>query len=153
MSDGGRSILVAVDGNEPSLRAAAYAAGLARRQALRLVVLYVHTMGPLASTADGIQAMRVANAEAVCALRADMDRQAVALGIDIEVLERDGSPYLETMRLAAQLRVDALVMAGEGNFGHHFFRSPASRLMRDARCPVTVVPSRRNGSDPGAKCE
>ena len=139
-SDGQRSILVVVDGNESSLRAAAYAVGLARRQGLRLVALYVHTIGALASTTDSIHAMRVANSEAVRALRLEMNRQAVALGVDIAVVERNGSPYLETLRLAGQLRVDAVVMASGRNFGHHYFGSPVSRLVRDAQCPVTVVP-------------
>jgi nucleotide-binding universal stress UspA family protein len=135
-----RSILVAVDGNESSLRAAAYAIGLARRRGLRLVVLYVHTIGPLASTADSIQAMRLANAEAVSALRMEMDDQAASLGVDIAVVERSGSRYLETIRLAGQLRVDAIVMAGGRSFGHRFFGLPVSRIVRDAQCPVTVVP-------------
>jgi nucleotide-binding universal stress UspA family protein len=135
-----RSILVVVDGNEPSRRAAAYAVGLAQRQALRLVVLYVHTLGPFGATVDGIHAMRVANAEAFGDLELEMDRQARALGVDIAVVERQGSPYLETMRLAGDLCVDVVVMSAGRNFGHHFLGSPVTRIVRDARCPVTVVP-------------
>jgi len=138
--DGQRTILVAVDGYESSFRAAAYAIGVARRQALRLVVLYIHTSGPLASTPDSINAIRVANAEAVRALRVEMDRQATAVGVDIAVIERDGSPYAETVRLAGELRVDAVVMGGGRNFGYQFFGSPARRLMRNAQWPITVIP-------------
>ena len=140
MRDGQRTILVAVDGYESSLRAAAYAIGLARRQALKLVVLYVHTLGPLAWTPDGINAIRVANAEALGAVRVEMDRQATALGVDIAVIERDGWPYAETVRLAGELRVDAVVMGGGRNFGYQFFGSPARRLVRNAQWPITVIP-------------
>jgi|SRR5882757_8452681 len=138
--DGQRTILVAVDGHESSLRAAAYAIGLARRQGLRLVVLYVHTLGPLASTPDSINAIRAANAEAVRAVRIEMDRQGAALGVDIAVVERDGSPYFETVRLAGELRVDAVVMGGGRNFGYQYFGSPATRLVRNAQWPITVIP-------------
>lgn len=139
-SDGRRTILVAVDGYESSLRAAAYAIGLARRQGLRLVVLYVHTLGRFASTPDSINAIRAANAEAVGAVRIEMDRQGTALGVDIAVVERDGSPYVETVRLAGELRVDAVVMGGGRNFGYRYLGSPATRLVRNAQWPITVIP-------------
>jgi len=103
-------------------------------------VLYVHTSGPLASTPDSINAIRIANAEAVRAVRIEMDRQATALGVDIAVVERDGSPYVETVRLAGQLRVDAVVMGGGRSFGYQYLGSPATRLVRNARWPVTVIP-------------
>jgi nucleotide-binding universal stress UspA family protein len=42
-TDGPHAIVVGLDGSMPSLRAAAYAAGLARRQHTRLVAVYVRT--------------------------------------------------------------------------------------------------------------
>lgn len=138
--DGRRCVLVAADGNESSLRAAAYAAGLAQRQAVRLVVLYVHSLGLLASTPDSIHAMRAANFEAVRGLRAEMVRQAAALGVDITVVERAGSPFGETRRLAVQLRADAVVVAHGRTFGHYFVSLRLSRMAHHTQCPVTVIP-------------
>lgn len=42
-TDGPRLVVVGVDGSRTSLRARAYAAGVARRQGARLVVAYVAT--------------------------------------------------------------------------------------------------------------
>jgi nucleotide-binding universal stress UspA family protein len=137
---GQRNILVAVDGDESSLRAAAYAIGLARRQALSLVVLFVHTFGSLGSTFGGNYAMRIGNAETAIALRDEMERQAAAFGVAITVIEREGDPYVETARLAGLLRVDGVVIGSARSFGHQLFGSPAARLVRHAQWPITVVP-------------
>ncbi len=45
-TDGPRVIVVAVDGSTTSMRAAAYAAGLARRQSAELVVVFVAGIRP-----------------------------------------------------------------------------------------------------------
>ena len=43
--DGPTAVVVGVDGSDPSLRAAAYAVGVCRRQGSRLVVVYVREPG------------------------------------------------------------------------------------------------------------
>jgi nucleotide-binding universal stress UspA family protein len=138
--DGRRQILVAVDGTEASLRAAAYAVGAAGRRGVKLVVLYVHTSGPLATTPEIINAMRVGNAQALLALRREMQHQASAFPVDIMLVERHGSPYAEIVRLAAQLHVDGVIVAAGAQFGYRLKASPAVRLVRGAQWPVTVVP-------------
>jgi nucleotide-binding universal stress UspA family protein len=60
-TDGPAVILVGVDDTVTSLRAAAYAAGLARRQRARLVAVYVSSTSPVVGAAGA--AVLVAEAE------------------------------------------------------------------------------------------
>jgi nucleotide-binding universal stress UspA family protein len=53
-TDGPSLILVGVDGSRTSLRAAAYAAGLARRQHSRLLVVYVTRPSASIGVAPGV---------------------------------------------------------------------------------------------------
>jgi nucleotide-binding universal stress UspA family protein len=51
--DGPDVLLVGVDGSDTSLRAGAYAAGMARRQKARLVILYVRPFSGVAGIGPG----------------------------------------------------------------------------------------------------
>jgi nucleotide-binding universal stress UspA family protein len=137
---GGRKVLVPVDGTEPSLRAVAYAVGAARRQGLKMVVLYVHTIGAFTVTPEAVCEMRHLHVEAVAALRREIARQTAECSVDIVLVERFGSPYLEIVRLATELHVDAVVVAAGARFGQRLMFSPAVRLARAAQWPVTVTP-------------
>src|ERR1044071_7784121 len=94
---GPRTILVGVDGSTSSLRAAAYAAGLARRQGSRLVAVYVRTppsaLLPLADT-GGVAATVVDTQDAVeQELRAAFVERLHDL--DARLVVRNGEPYAE----------------------------------------------------------
>ncbi|MFI5694663.1 universal stress protein [Kribbella sp. NPDC051586] len=139
--DGPGAILVGVDGSETSLRAGSYAAGLARRQGARVVVLFVHTPpGAGILTAGLIEVQRQAQATVVDELRAEVEHHARLLGLSFAFYERHGNPYLELIRLADELRVDAVVIGASMRAGHRLVGSLATRLVRDAKWPVTVVP-------------
>jgi nucleotide-binding universal stress UspA family protein len=138
-TDGPGTILVGIDGSETSLRAGAYAAGLARRQRSHLVIVFVHVV--TASFApETIVATRAAQDSIVAELRATLEQRSGRLGFDYTLHEREGNPYAEITRLADELRADAVVVGASTKAGHRLIGSLATHLVRDARWPVTVVP-------------
>jgi nucleotide-binding universal stress UspA family protein len=144
-TDGPHSIVVGVDGSETSLRAAAYAAGLARRQRTKLVVVYARSApGGLLSMVDlsglaGRAAMETQE-ELAAQLEAELHKQARVWGVDAELVVRSGDPLSVLSEVAAEVRADAVIVGSSASVGHRFAGSLAVRLVRCGRWPVTVVP-------------
>jgi nucleotide-binding universal stress UspA family protein len=139
--DGPDVLLVGVDGSDTSLRAAAYAAGMARRQQARLVILYVRPFSVVPGIEAGaVTSMQEAHDAVTAELRKNAKEQAPRLGIDVVVVERDGNPYTEIVRLAGEIQADAVIVGASTKAGHRFVGSLAVHLVRASRWPVTVVP-------------
>ncbi|GAA2370017.1 universal stress protein [Dactylosporangium salmoneum] len=139
------TILVGVDGSTPSLRAAAYAVGLARRQRCRLVAVYVRSlpasMLSMADTGGGAAVNVIAAHDAVEGqLREAMAREVPRLSVDVELLVRTGEPYTELVAAASQLGADAVIVGRSASPLHRIAGSVSTRLVRCGRWPVTVVP-------------
>ncbi|MDT7663536.1 MAG: hypothetical protein QOC67_1985 [Pseudonocardiales bacterium] len=141
--DGPGVILVAVDGSTTSVRAAAWAGGFARRQGSRLLCVYVSTRPALAGLALTVGAEMT--------LEQDMDQVATELGeevkasaasynVPLEYVVRSGDPVTEIVRIADEVKVDAVVVGASTQAGHRLIGSVAVRLVRMGRWPVTVVP-------------
>jgi nucleotide-binding universal stress UspA family protein len=140
-TDGPSRILVGFDGTDTSIRAAAYAAGMARRQGAHLIALYVATTSPMAAQmASTAAAMIQTQDEIGRQLRATVLEGARHVGIDVEFVMRRGNPYRELIAVANELRVDAVVVGASLQSGRRFVGSLAGRLVRDATWPITVVP-------------
>ncbi len=141
-TDGPRVILVGVDGSPTSLRAAAYAAGLARRQRSRLVAVFVaEPAPPMAGWVPAAEALaRDAAAEVDAELRAELKPAAERLGLDVEYRTARGDPVTELSRIADELPADAVLVGASEQAGHRVVGSVAVRLVRVGRWPVTVVP-------------
>jgi len=140
-TDGPSRILVAIDNSETSLRAGAYAAGLARRQGSRLICLFVGEMNPLVSAMPAAAGAAVQMNHAIAEqIRAEINAQAPRLGLQVTFLERSGDPLTEIVHVADELRVDAVIVGASTSGGHRWMGSIASRLVKIARWPVTVVP-------------
>jgi nucleotide-binding universal stress UspA family protein len=140
-TDGPTRILVGVDGSQTSLHAGAYAAGLARRQRSKLIVLYVKTVSPtpIAAPEAGVAIAR-SHDQIAAELQATLDENAARLGIDAELVVRDGNPYTELLSVAQERKVDAIVVGASTQAGHRLVGSLAAKLVRHAAWPVTVVP-------------
>jgi nucleotide-binding universal stress UspA family protein len=141
-TDGPRVVLVGVDGSRTSLRAAAYAAGLARRQRSRLVVVYVAAPSALNVMADSLiaQAIREGQDELADDLRRECQRGAEELAVPVTFLCRHGDPYAELRSAADELKADLVVVGSSERTGHRLVGSIANRLVRCGRWPVIVVP-------------
>jgi nucleotide-binding universal stress UspA family protein len=144
-TDGPMVILVGVDDSVTSLRAGAYAAGLARRQGARLVLLYVEQPTVVYGAAAGAGAGAVAEQErAHSEIAADLRRQAEEgagrLGVPVTFIVAAGDPYHELRRVADEVRADAVVVGASTKAGHRLVGSLAVRLVKAGRWPVTVVP-------------
>lgn len=134
-------ILVAVDGSDTSLRAGAYAAGLARRQHARLVCLYVRPFSAVSGIGAGAAiSMQEAYDEVAAELQDAVQTQSARLGLDVDFVVREGNPFTEIVRLAGEVQADAVIVGASTKAGHRLVGSLAVHLVRAARWPVTVVP-------------
>jgi nucleotide-binding universal stress UspA family protein len=140
-TDGPSQILVAIDNSESSLRAGAYAAGLARRQGARIVCLFVGQITPMVATLPAATGAAIQmNHEIAAQIRAVVMSEAPRLGLEVSFVEASGDPFTEIVRVADELRVDAVVVGASTTGGHRWVGSIATRLVKAAKWPVTVVP-------------
>jgi nucleotide-binding universal stress UspA family protein len=143
-TDGPTSILVGVDNSTTSLRAAWYAAGLARRQGASVTAVYVFPMAALGAAVPGGADVAAARHQAFSQTADDMRQRAEEvsreLGITVTFIATEGDPFTELRRIADEIRADAVVVGASAHAGHRLVGSLAVRLVRAARWPVTVVP-------------
>jgi nucleotide-binding universal stress UspA family protein len=144
-TDGPKVILVGVDDSVTSLRAGAYAAGLARRQGARLVVVYVEQPSAMYGAAAGAGAAAIAEqerafSETAAGLRRRIEEAVAERGVPITFVVAAGDAYHELRRVADEVRADAVVVGASTKAGHRLVGSLAVRLVKAGRWPVTVVP-------------
>ena len=141
-TDGPKVILVGVDGSESSMRAAAYAGGLARRQHALLAVVYVQPV-LAAGAALGAPVMERTDEfddDLVAQIRDAAERVRGIFEVRWEFHTFRGDPYAGLVTAAEELKADAVVVGASEQAGHRIIGSVAVRLVKAGRWPVTVVP-------------
>lgn len=118
-------ILVATDFSDGARRALAVGADYARMMQARIHLLHI---SPAAGT-DAMQPL------------ADVTAGA-GRDVSISVVGRSGEPAEEIIRYAAAHSIDLIVMGTHGRtgFSRVLLGSVVERVLRDAPCPVLVVP-------------
>lgn len=142
-TDGPRVILVGIDGSETSMRAAAYAWGLARRQGSHVVLVHVTDPGSISTMMPAASASVIEAGEQVAAeLRDQVERfaQAAHSRVDYTFRTEYGDAVGVLARIADEIKADGVVVGASTQAGHRFIGSVALRLVRIGRWPVTVVP-------------
>ncbi|WP_329042286.1 universal stress protein [Streptomyces sp. NBC_00178] len=141
-TDGPKVIVAGLDGSESSMRAAAYAAGLARRQNALLALVYVQ---PVMAAGAALGAP-VADATGEVAeglvheIRSATERLKDIWNVRWEFHTFRGDPYNGLVTAADELKADAVVVGASESAGHRFVGSVAVRLVKAGLWPVTVVP-------------
>ena len=141
-TDGPKVIVAGLDGSDSSMRAAAYAAGLARRQHALLALVYVQPVMP-AGAALGAPVADTTGEVAeglVSEIRAATERLKDIWDVRWEFHTFRGDPYGGLVTAADELKADAVVVGASESAGHRIIGSVAVRLVKAGRWPVTVVP-------------
>jgi nucleotide-binding universal stress UspA family protein len=140
--EGPRVIVAGVDGSQTSLRAGAYAWGLARRSGGRLVIVQVTPLSTLSTlTPGGAAIMRRTAEELAREVRAELERAAErGPAVRYEMVLEQGDAATVLARVADEVLADAVVVGASAQAGHRLVGSVAVRLVRAGRWPVTVVP-------------
>ena len=138
-------IVVPIDFSEPSIRAAQYAAALARRLDASLHLVHVFEPSDLAS--GPFEFYGKPPATMLDQMYWEKRRQLVAIGSSLEGATnitsevRHGTPADSISQAAIDYGADLVIMATHGRTGlsHLLMGSVAEQVIRTARCPVLVV--------------
>lgn len=137
--DGLAVIMVGIDGGDPAINAAAWAAGLARRERAKLVLVYVE---PLTSAAYWTPVMAAGAVDAGVAFVDELRENAAQFlapqGVRWEVVHYRGEPAHSLEAVAEELRADCIVV-GRSHAGGTL-GSVAKSLINLATRPVVVIP-------------
>ena len=141
------AIVVGFDGSKTSMRASAYAVGLARRQRARLVAVYVGSVAPrciaVAEPSVGpsiVVEHRHRFEQTAASLRKEAEELAHEQDISLTFVATRGDSFTEIHRIAEEVSADAIVVGASTKAVHRLAGSLAVRLVRAGKWPVTVIP-------------
>lgn len=134
------TMVIGMDGSETSMRAAAYAIGLAARQPARLIFLHVTNTASASMAPQVLPDLLATGAQMNADLHATLVGSIDSAETQWELRHTVGNPFHELMQLAADEAADLVVVGASTHRGHRLVGSLAVHLVKSARWPVTVVP-------------
>jgi len=141
-------ILCPVDFSDPSSRALIYAAALSRWHGALLTVLHVHAKAPVFEVTAPFGSL---GAPPLMQKERDVEEQQAELRQFIEpaagasaseIVVEHGDACAEILQQAIDRKADLIVMGTHGRTGfrHVLLGSVAEKIIRNASCPILVVP-------------
>lgn len=138
-------IVVPTDFSRRSLRALAYAIGLAEKYEASIKILYVNEPSPQVSDMAwaGLDERSLRD-ERLEEARRHMERivnEQMPADLDAQAEVRNGNAVEEIIRYADNVDADVIVMATHGRSGisHMLMGSTAEQVIRKASCPVLTL--------------
>ncbi|MGH3167901.1 MAG: universal stress protein [Trebonia sp.] len=145
--DGGHgTIVVGVGGSQTSLRALAFAIGLARRQGAELVCVHIPALRGMFIPAQGDVAFL---ADAARMHTREQIEQSIRREVGADLREWDvqgrfvvgrGSWRAALRKAARQTSADAIIISAPTGLTRYLFALLPVSLIRGTRCPVIIVP-------------
>lgn len=145
-TDGPRVVVVGVDGSDVSMRAAAYAMGVARRHGSELIAVMVdseaYSVSALAAAVSGAPygALYQSQSDAKRWLSDQLTADASTWSSRFNLVVRRGDPATELALVAEESRADMVVVGASTSLAHRLAGSLPQRLSRRRRWVLTVVP-------------
>jgi nucleotide-binding universal stress UspA family protein len=140
------TIVVGVTTSQTSLRALAFAVGLARRQGAELVCVYVPSRGSISIAARGDTGLLAAAAwmrvqlEIEQSLRRQFAADLSAWGAQGHFIVRRGSLRSELRKAAVQWSADATIIGAPAGLRRYLYPVFPYSLVFRGHCPVVMVP-------------
>jgi len=134
-------VVVGYDGSGSARNALAYAAGMARRMARPLLIVYVTSPGVYCEPLTGQIVGLARDADSLERwLLTELDQVTDPHELEVHVRTRRGSAARELAAVATEFSADALVIGATQHFWHMLGGSVPGWLAKHASCPVIVVP-------------
>lgn len=141
--DGG--VLVGYDGSAPARAAVEFAGRIAHRTGWRLHVLRAWTLTtaprPASMTAGYVPPVEEFGAATLHQLEAERESWGLPEGVDVELHVAQGQSSAQLLKAARSAEMLVVGARGAGGFRGLRFGSTADQVVRNAPCPVVVVPS------------
>lgn len=141
------TVIVGIDGSEPSKRAVSYAISLAKDQGAHLVVAHVIPWSPYSFNTPLENEQRAEKkVEEIAAVTTQIIEPATAAAIeaghDVTRVVQHGDPVDTLVKLAGEHGASAIVVGrtGDSRVKRALFGSIPGHLVQESPIPVTVVP-------------